>query len=225
MSSLPTINEYAVSANKFRPIWILVLVVWMAAVVSGMWALDSYKITPGRVGRTPLRISDETTGALAAGRPRLLMFVHPKCPCSRASLSELAAIVERNRERVAVEIVFVKPAGVGADWERTSLWRTATQIAGAHVVFDDGTLARKLGAETSGYVVLYDASGSLLFSGGITRSRGHEGRSVGSRTIGALLAGEAVANPKTPVFGCSLFARGNCDGSDKSGRPKAIGNQ
>jgi hypothetical protein len=93
------------------------------------------------------------------------------------------------------------------------------------VVFDDGSLARQLGAETSGYVALYDANGRLLFSGGITRSRGHEGESAGRRTICALLAGEVVADPKTPVFGCPLFAREQCDGSDKSCRLKANGNQ
>jgi hypothetical protein len=206
------------AANKFRPVWLLMLVLWIATVVGGLWSMESYKATPGRVGLTPLHYSDSTAGGFSAGRPRVLMFVHPKCPCSWASMSAFAEIVARNQGRVDVEIVFVKAPGAGADWEKTSLWNAATQIGGARVRIDDGTLARQFGAETSGHVVLYDENGHLLFSGGITRSRGHEGESVGRRTICAILAGGAVGCQKTPVFGCPLFASEGCYGPSKSCR-------
>ena len=68
-----------------------------------------------------------------------------------------------------------------------------------------GTLPRKLGAETSGHVVLYDEAGNLRFSGGITRSRGHVGESDGARALSALLNGSPATSGNFPVFGCRLF--------------------
>jgi hypothetical protein len=198
---------------------------WFAVVVGGLAALAAYKSRPGTAGKTPALFTELPPLANSAGRPRLLMFVHPKCPCSRASLSELTYIVEREPGKVMVDVVFVKPAGAESDWANTPLREQAAAIPGVRLVDDDGTLAHRLGAETSGYVVLYGADGKLQFSGGITRARGHEGDSSGRHAICALLNGDAdaVAGAKTPVFGCPLFAPGACaelkpsdDGAGKS---------
>jgi hypothetical protein len=198
---------------------------WAAAVVGGLATLQAYKSRPGTAGHTPALFGELPPLANSAGRPRLLMFVHPKCPCSRASLNELAEIVARERSKVTVEVVFVTLDSAGSDWANTPLREQAAAIPGVHLVDDDGTLAHRLGAETSGYVVLYGADGKLLFSGGITRARGHEGDSSGRHAICALLNGDAdaVAGAKTPVFGCPLFAPGACaelkpsdDGAEKS---------
>jgi hypothetical protein len=52
---------------------------------------------------------------------------------------------------------------------------------------------------------LYAPTGKLLFSGGITASRGHEGDNVGrSAIVSFILNGHAPVN-HTPVFGCSLL--------------------
>jgi hypothetical protein len=140
------------------------------------------------------------------------MFLHPQCPCSKASLNELAEIVAREPNKANVEIVFVNPKGAGPDWARTSLREQAATLPSVRLIDDDGTLAQRLGAETSGYVVLYDVDGRLLFSGGITRSRGHEGDNSGRQAICALLQGTAQADvtAKTPVYGCPLFTPGHC---------------
>ena len=69
----------------------------------------------------------------------------------------------------------------------------------------DGSLAKKFGAESSGYVVLYTPGGQLLFRGGITLSRGHIGDNVGQSSILALLNNKnGSAVKETPVYGCSL---------------------
>ncbi len=73
------------------------------------------------------------------------------------------------------------------------------------VIRDDGALmAAAFGAETSGQVFLYDAQGSLRFSGGITESRGHVGDNAGRAAVEQLLQGKAPVKTRTPVFGCSL---------------------
>jgi len=69
----------------------------------------------------------------------------------------------------------------------------------------EGNEARCFQVTTSGHVVLYDVHGKLLFSGGITVSRGHSGDNDGRSAIMKLLNHEMVAVPETPVFGCSLL--------------------
>jgi len=89
------------------------------------------------------------------------------------------------------------------------------------VDFDGGGAeAKRFGAETSGAVVLYDRAGRLVFHGGITAARGHEGDSFGQQRIAALLTGARADRTDAPVFGCAL------DGSEQvrlaQGNGKAI---
>jgi hypothetical protein len=72
----------------------------------------------------------------------------------------------------------------------------------------DGLEARSFGAATSGQTLLYDKRGALLFSGGITGARAHQGDNVGRRSLVALLNGGPNERPGTSVFGCSLFTSG-----------------
>ena len=64
--------------------------------------------------------------------------------------------------------------------------------------------ARLFEARTSGHVVLYDAGGRLLFSGGITRARGHVGDNYGRQQVSSLLRNHTVRVADGPVFGCPL---------------------
>jgi len=197
---------------------------WIATIVGGLGALQAYKSQPGRSGQTPAVFTEWGSGSDSQRRPRLLMFLHPQCPCSRASLHELAEIVARNPGKATFELVFVNPKGAGPEWANTQLRQQAAAIPNVRLIDDDGTLAHRLGAETSVYVVLYDADGKLLFRGGITRSRGHEGDNAGRQDICALLAGntDAPRGEKTPVYGCPLFTSGaNADPScstDRTGK-------
>ena len=69
----------------------------------------------------------------------------------------------------------------------------------------DGKLAKLFGAETSGYVVIYNPQGKLLFNGGITGSRGHAGDNAGlSAAVGWLTDNNSHLRC-TSVYGCSLF--------------------
>jgi len=65
----------------------------------------------------------------------------------------------------------------------------------------------RVGAETSGYVLLYDRSGQLRFRGGITAGRGHAGDNAGEDAVVALVTGRPASRQQTPVYGCSLVAK------------------
>jgi hypothetical protein len=100
-----------------------------------------------------------------------------------------------------------RPADEPAGWEQTDLWRTASAIPGVHVMTDvGGAEARVFGALVSGQTLLYSAMGSLLFSGGITGARGHEGDNAGRTALTSILAGRTSATIRTKVFGCYLYS-------------------
>lgn len=131
-------------------------------------------------------------------------MLHPRCPCSRATLRELALIMTRGRGRCAAYVVFANPEG-DAEWAATDLWDQAAAIPGVRLIRDDGDVeARRFGAETSGQAFLYGADGRLLFRGGITPGRGHSGDNLGRTAILSLLDGGHAERDETPVFGCHL---------------------
>jgi hypothetical protein len=102
----------------------------------------------------------------------------------------------------------VKPAGAGPDWDETHLRRSAAAIPGVTVFTDEnGIEAARFGAETSGHTLVFAPDGTLVFSGGITASRGHAGENAGENAVVAALNQESVALSRTPVFGCSLQKR------------------
>ena len=110
----------------------------------------------------------------------LVMFAHPKCPCTRASLGELAKILTRCPNTVTPHVVFFKPSDTSEKWDHTDQWLTAAGTPGVNVIRDiDGVEASLFQATTSGQTLLYNAAGELLFSGGITLARGHAGDNPG----------------------------------------------
>lgn len=112
------------------------------------------------------------------------------------------------RGRVTAYVLFVKPANFSEGWEKTDLWMSATAIPGVSVVEDDqGIEAGRFRAATSGQTMLYDKDGKLVFSGGITGARGHEGDNAGRTAIVSLLNLDEASESETPVFGCPLFAQ------------------
>lgn len=85
------------------------------------------------------------------------------------------------------------------------LWNMASRIPDVVLREDEsGALARSFGVETSGHALLYASDGHLVFEGGITSARGHEGDSAGKSAILSAVLGGAPAGASTPVFGCSL---------------------
>ncbi len=135
-------------------------------------------------------------------RPRMLVFMHPECSCSRATLGELNVLLSNSPDLVDTDIVFSTPL---SDVEQSSLWSAATRLSGVRVSADTGAQARLFKASTSGEVLLYSSKGLLLFQGGITASRGQRGDNRGRQVIERLIRqGDSTLHSR-PVFGCPLF--------------------
>jgi hypothetical protein len=179
---------------------------WIAALSFGARALLNYESAPGRVGSVPAAWPAGSKIERAPKGKTLVMLAHPHCPCTRASMGELAQIMARVQGKAHAYVLFLKPQNSGADWDDTDLRRSAAQIPGVTVTTDiDGIEARRFGAETSGHTFLFDPSGRLLFSGGITESRGHAGGNAGESAIVSLVNDDQTERRSTFVFGCPLI--------------------
>ena len=178
---------------------------WITALSLGLGALFNYDSAPGSTGRIASSWPAESKIQRATDGYTLIMLAHPHCPCTRASIGELAEVMARVQGKVHAYVLLLKPENSGTDWEDTDLRRSAARIPGVAILVDtNGLEARRFGAETSGHTFLFDSAGRLLFNGGITASRGHSGDNAGASAIRSLVTNDSAGLAKTFVFGCSL---------------------
>lgn len=180
---------------------------WLLIVAAGMRALVGYEGRAGAVGEAPRKWPARETRLTLDGKvPTLVMFVHPKCPCSEASVEELNRLMARFEGRVTAYVVATRPGEAEAGWEETGLVAEARRVPGVTVVIDDGgTEARRFGARTSGHVDVYEPGGILAYRGGLTGARGHAGDNENLDAVAAVLDGREPATRQGKVFGCSIL--------------------
>jgi hypothetical protein len=185
-------------------------VLWLTGIAGGYKTMWEFQRKAGEAAIAPTMWPDGSRLARSTDGPTLVVFAHPRCPCTRATITELRELLGSRPGRIARAYVLVlKPREFPEGWEKTDIWRNAASIRGVTVISDvDGIEAARLGARTSGQTLLYDASGTLLFSGGITKLRGEAGDNVGVRRVSALIAGESVDRNTSEVFGCAIRTPG-----------------
>jgi hypothetical protein len=204
---MPELKLHNKSGGRGRGVALAAFAVWLCAISGGTVWMTRHSNIPGPDGDVPALWPAQSTIALARTNSTLVMFAHPRCPCTRASINELEVLMARTQGRISAHVVFLRPAELPATWTETSLWRQAAAIPGVTVQMDiNGAEARRFGSGTSGDTMVYAADGRLLFHGGITISRGHEGDNPGLSAISALSQSRTVETAQTPVFGCALFS-------------------
>lgn len=194
-------------ARKRNGPWLMVMfgLLWAVALVLGHRVLLAYDYTAGADAVAPTDWPKGSNVPRASGLPEIVIFAHPKCPCTRATIEELAVLMAHIRGRAAADVVFVRPEGMAADWEKTDLWRSAARIPGVRVLSDpEGVEAARFGAQASGQTFVYGGAGDLEFSGGITAFRGHAGDNAGETAVVSLVMTGSSESRRTSVYGCSL---------------------
>jgi hypothetical protein len=182
--------------------------IWVGTVAAAFRAIRQFESTPGRGAAGPKNWPAESSLVRNEGAPTLVMLMHPQCSCTRASLSELQAVIEKSPRSMRTYVVVYRPHDAKPGWERTDTYAAAQRLRGTRVVVDaDGREAKRFGTFTSGQTFLYDAAGHLRFEGGITLLRGHAGLNSGRADIIRIANGEAGKGAH-PVFGCSIVSRG-----------------
>ncbi len=176
-------------SKKNKLLLIVAGTVWFLTVSAGVAFLWNYENTPGAAAAAaPDQWPANSQIQRATDRATLVMMVHPHCPCTRASVGELARLMAQTQGRVTAYVLFNKPLSLSKDWEQTDM--------------------------------LYDKDGYLLFSGGITGGRGHEGDNAGRSAIVSLINTNEAEQSETAVFGCALFAQDECQTGKEASHPK-----
>jgi hypothetical protein len=177
---------------------------WTATVGAMYQTIRRFETTPGREARALPSWPARSRLAPAHDRWTLVMLIHPRCGCSRASIQELARIIELSGPSLQTYVLVYRPTDLRSGWEKTDVVDAATHLRRARVVTDaDGREARLFGGFTSGQTFLYDREGKLRFSGGITSLRGHAGVNRGSMDIVDIVHSRAEQGAH-PVFGCAI---------------------
>lgn len=182
-------------------------VLWLGIVGCGLFLMANYASSPGTAAHPSRQFPANSLIRQIPDRPTLIMLAHPHCPCTRASIGELALLMAQSQKDITAYVLFLKPAELKDDWSKTDLWQSASEIPGVKVIEDeDGKEAAFFDGETSGQTFLYDTKGQLLFTGGITSARGHAGDNAGRSAIISLLNNGKADQTETSVYGCSLFS-------------------
>lgn len=191
--------------NRMVPV--IAGIAWAAIVCFGLVKLYNYEIAPSTAaGKVAQEWPQRASLVRDEHRYQLLMFAHPQCPCTQASIGELELIMAKAAGKVNANVVFVQLAHFDEEWVKSNLYKRAENIPGVEVIIDPQAREAKLfGATTSGQVFLYDPQGNLVFAGGITAARGHAGDNAGRSAIEAMLNGKPTKVSRTPFFGCLLY--------------------
>jgi hypothetical protein len=185
-------------------LWVLLALTWVTALAFGFRSLWAFQDTPGKTSTQSLEWPRGTRLRLATETPTLVLVAHPMCPCTRASLEELAKLMVSVEGRLKAYVI-VADSRIGGPAEKAAVFQRASAIPGVFAVADrDGAYRSLFGAETSGQVYLYDQTGRLRFLGGITAARGHQGPSRGRAAIVAVVNQQRMAQWSSKVFGCLL---------------------
>jgi len=202
------------STDQPVPVWAAPCVgLWAITCLLGFLALLDYSTAPGSTNQAPLGHKWPAKSDIEREHRKqtLVVFLHPRCPCSRASLRELARL---DRGETETLFVFFEPKTATPEWLATDLWVNAAAFSNTQRIVDqDGIQSSLFGAEVSGCMMLFSTDGCLLFKGGITSGRGHEGESEGKSALARLLKSERVETLEPlmyPVFGCPIQTSNVC---------------
>lgn len=181
------------------------LFAWIIAIAAGYFALVNYSTTPKDSAVASRSWPEGVLLERDAMRPTLVMFLHPKCPCSTASLRMIEQAEGDRTDALTALFVFTKPADQNESWCHGAAWNMVAEIPlSKRYVDTNGRIASRFGAICSGETYIYGADGRLLFHGGITGSRGHEGDCIGTDAIHAIARGRLPKHDTSPVYGCQL---------------------
>jgi hypothetical protein len=183
--------------------WYLFATLWLLAIMVGFGLVVDFETKPSASADWDPTWPAGSHLALAGDATTIVMFLHPACPCSSASLEELNELLADKRVPAKTYLVIVGPTEaeeIGSNQSR------AATIPNTVLWLDEsGKEARRFGSRTSGDVFVFDATGRLRFQGGITAARGHVGPNEASAAALAAIDGCNTAECHMPVFGCPLF--------------------
>ncbi|MBC7973923.1 MAG: RedB protein, partial [Myxococcales bacterium] len=126
----------------------LLAVLWLSLVGVGAAHCYRFETSAGTAAPAPVTWPLETMLTRSQASPTLVMFAHPECACTAASLAELADLLAESAVTVRPRVMVVFTGG--QDPRASANWQRAGTIIGALRLRDDSGDARRFGARTSG---------------------------------------------------------------------------
>jgi hypothetical protein len=82
---------------------------WVAGIAIGLPILLNYENRPAPTGSSPEIWPKDSAVQRVSSLPTLALFGHPHCPCTRATIGELALIMARLKGQLTANVIFIKP--------------------------------------------------------------------------------------------------------------------
>lgn len=181
--------------------------IWISLLFVGHLVLYEYELTPSPLANSKRVFPQSSDVQLAHGRQNIVMFLHPSCPCSEASVDEFHELMRAGEKDSVGTVVFYMPPEKEPEWSLAPIVQRVKRIRNVTIEYDtDGSRAETFGVTTSGHVLIYDGRGILQFTGGITGSRGHTGDNHYFDLAKQCILARRAKYTTTPVFGCALRA-------------------
>jgi hypothetical protein len=189
------------------------LLAFAVTIGTGGWALSDYSYRPGESGNAVANLNSlanelelfrnehETNLEL----PTLILFFHPHCPCTNSTIRNLERLSVQLSKRANIVAFGFCPKLENDSWIESPITSALKRLEANVVVDKDGQHCSKFGAFTSGHVLLYGHNGELLFTGGITAGRGHEGDCAATWDLLQKVDGLSTSISRWPVYGCPIL--------------------
>jgi peroxiredoxin len=199
----------------------------MVAIATFGWACSSTRATdaPVEVAKAPAPAAAAALGSPSpnftltdhegksaslgdyAGKIVVLEWVNPDCPTVQrhAKARTMATLAEKYRDQGVVWLGVNSTSSMGAADNRR--WVEASGLA--YPVLDDhtGQVAKLYSAKTTPHMFVIDATGKLVYQGGIdddVDGSKKGGVNYVDRALSEVLAGTAVSMSQTKPYGCSV---------------------
>ena len=188
-------------------IFLIAYLIWIGLLFIGHLVLFEYELTPSPLANSKRVFPAHSGIQLAHGRQNIILFIHPACPCSAATVDEFHDLMQVGEKDSVGTVVFYMPAEKESEWELLPIVQSVKRIRNVNIEYDNaGSEADRFGVTTSGHVLIYDSRGVLQFSGGITGSRGHSGDNHNFQLAKQSAEARRPRYTVTPVYGCALRA-------------------
>ncbi len=189
---------------------VLCSLLWAFSIGLGLYLLMNHEVSPGKPGAPPVKWPKDSNIKLSSDKDTLVMFVHPQCPCTKASLEQLTPLTKT--ENLAIKILVFSPRVKPKDWRHNAIDQLDFNKSSVSIIPDcDGFEAIRFNSQTSGQTLLYDTNGQLVFAGGITGARGKTGINPGLIELCTALSERTNKGTNSQkarealVFGCSII--------------------
>jgi len=171
----------------------------------GIWQLYAFSTTPGDHTVVQSWILQDKL-PLKHQLASLVVLIHPKCSCSTATLKEVERLKIGLKDKLDVKLVFISYGDKSKNWYQGPVWDLAVSMKkNVSIVLDnDGQILKTLGTKTSGTAYLVGPDLKVVFQGGLTPIRGHEGATSGQAFIASWVKGNTKSSLIQKIFGCGV---------------------